>query len=1125
MSAPATSTLPTALADQFREPYFELDAERRVRNWNAAMATWAGVTREAALGARLGDVVPALAGVGLPDGPDDCAATAEATFEVDGRSTTVTVRPTPLDDGLAVVLSPTASAAPLDVLFANTLHYQALFSPDGTVLAANDALLSMVDLAAEDVVGTNLAALPVTLDVATAYADVVDIFLAAVEGERADGEVVLHGERHEVSVHPIFCDEGAVSYLVFEGRNVSDLRAAEAERDRLFDVSRDLVCTLEFEGHLTQVNPRWRRLLGWLPDDLLGTPLLDLVHPEERDEVAARLTAVTDTEDAVRVDARLRAADGDYRWFTWDCLSVSSGEAVAVIARDVTTEKEYEATLERQRDLFERVQEMADIGGWELDLRTDELYWSEQVYTLHGLSPESFMPTVDTAVEFYHPDDRPVLERLIERALRDGTGWDEVLRIVTADGEVRRVHAKGTVYHDGDEPTHCRGTFQDVTEEYEREARLRESEDRLRLLIDSLPQFVWLKDAEGRYRLANEALATAYGTTVAALEGATDADFALAGDRDFRVDDRETLASGEPRTFVEELTDATGRHRVVQTQLLPFDATTTDERLLLGIATDITERERAATQLRASNDYLQQLYEVSTRPLPLTEKVTALLEVGRDRFGLDLGLLAHVEDDRYTVEACSTSGDPIASGESFDLAETFCERTLRARSAVDFHAAHPDRERSHPAYAAFGVESYIGAPVVVHGEPFGTVNFSSTSPLDRPFDDNDRVYVTLLAQWIGYELERAADERELARREEQLRTIVDTVPYPIFLKDGDGVYHLANEAAAAVIGRPVSMVEGGSDTDFFGPEAAAEINAVDRRAIDGALSTEPFIETVRHPDGEERVYQSRKIRTPAAETDEPLVLGVAVDVTDLKATEAALQASKEELEVRYTQLEFFDSLMRHDVLNALTVVRLTAELLAEDGPDEATRADAALIVDWSDDIAQLIGRIRSVVDALTDDEPLLRAVDVDATLTPELDRLRSAYPAATVTASVEAGATVLAGDLLGEVLGNVVRNAIVHSDRPAPTVDVAVTRADGTVRVVVADDGPGVPDDRKAAIFRRGETSHVKHSGSGFGLFFVDATVSSYGGSVRVEDNAPRGARFVIELPDGAAEDICRDDD
>jgi PAS domain S-box-containing protein len=996
MSAPARSRSSSALWEHARDPYLELDTDGRLRAWNPAAAASFGVAREDALGRPLRDVVPDLA--------DLSATTTEAatlTVTVDGRA--VAVRTSPRSDGVAALLSP---ADPGEVLLANTVHYQALFDAEGTVLAANDALLSMIDLAAADVVGVHVTALPVDADLAAAYGDVLNCVAQARTGRPASSEVHLDGECHEVLVHPVTDDEGTVEYLVFEGRNVDDLRTVEAERDRLFDVSRDLVCTLEFGTHLTQLNPRWQDLLGWAPDGLLGESLLDLVHPDDREHAAARLARVADSEAALRVDARLRSVDGDYRWFTWDCLAVADSEAIAVIARDVTNEKAHEAELERQRALFEQVQSMADIGAWELDLRTEALYWTSQVYDLHGVTPAEYTPTVETAIDFYHPEDRPVIERLVAEGIRDGTGWNDRLRIVTAAGEVRWVHAKGTVHHEDGAPTVVRGTFQNVTDEYEREARLRESEARL----------------------------------------------------------------------------------------------------------------------RESTDYLEQLYERSTGSLPLAEKVGALLDIGRERFGVDLAILARIEDGTYTVEAASAAGEAIPAGERFDLTDTYCEVTYGEQGVVDFHEARPDREQLHPCYESFGIESYIGAPVVVDGEPFGTVNFSSTTPRDRPFADADRVYVRLLAQWLSYELERAADEAALARREHQLRTIVDTVPYPIFLKDGDGVYRLANEAAAAVIGAPVAAVEGGSDEEFFGPDLAADIAAVDRRAIAGDLSPDPFIESVRLPNGETRTFQSRKLQTTDVSTDEPLVLGVAVDVTDLKAIEAALKASKEELEVRYTQLEFFDSLMRHDVLNALTVIRLTAEMLAETGPDEATREDGALIVEWSDDIVDLVSRLRGVVDALGGDDPAVTPVDVGAELAAELPRLRAAYPEATLTATVADDATALAGDMLGEVLGNVVRNALVHSDRPDPTVDVAVTREDDTVRVVVEDDGPGVPDDRKTSIFRRGETSHVKHSGSGFGLFFVDSTVTAYGGSVCVEDNDPRGARFTIELVAAQTQEISHDD-
>jgi len=76
------------------------------------------------------------------------------------------------------------------------------------------------------------------------------------------------------------------------------------------------------------------------------------------------------------------------------------------------------------------------------------------------------------------------------------------------------------------------------------------------------------------------------------------------------------------------------------------------------------------------------------------------------------------------------------------------------------------------------------------------------------------------------------------------------------------------------------------------------------------------------------------------------------------------------------------------------------------------------------------------------------------------------------------------------------------------TVDVDLA----AVRVRVADDGTGVADEDKEAIFRRNEAGHVKRTGSGFGLFFVDSMLAAYGGDVWVDDNENEGATFVLEF-------------
>ncbi len=129
--------------------------------------------------------------------------------------------------------------------------------------------------------------------------------------------------------------------------------------------------------------------------------------------------------------------------------------------------------------------------------------------------------------------------------------------------------------------------------------------------------------------------------------------------------------------------------------------------------------------------------------------------------------------------------------------------------------------------------------------------------------------------------------------------------------------------------------------------------------------------------------------------------------------------------------------------------------------------------------------------------------------------------AATISYSPAAsGCPVMADELLYDVFANIVENAIKHA-RQAPVVDIRLgeTDVDGRkyCQVSIEDNGPGIPDDMKQAVFGRMHRGDTKAKGSGLGLYLVRTLVGSYGGRVWVEDRVPgdrsQGCRFVVLLP------------
>lgn len=218
----------------------------------------------------------------------------------------------------------------------------------------------------------------------------------------------------------------------------------------------------------------------------------------------------------------------------------------------------------------------------------------------------------------------------------------------------------------------------------------------------------------------------------------------------------------------------------------------------------------------------------------------------------------------------------------------------------------------------------------------------------------------------------------------------------------------------------------------------------------------------------------------------------------------AIERKKQErtLTRRTGQLEFFHSILRHDVRNAMNVIQMNAELLQRNA-DEEHQPHAESILEWTDNVANLTARVQRVMESLSGEEgPELEDVAIDPLVSGEASRVRGMKRGVSIEVDLPA-VSVTANDLLADVVGNVLTNAVEHHDGDLPSLAVTAEVTPNWVDLRIADDGPGITDARKDEVFDRGETSGTGKGG--FGLFFVEAMVDAYGGEVWVEDRHPDG--------------------
>ncbi|MFO1372085.1 MAG: ATP-binding protein [Candidatus Competibacteraceae bacterium] len=226
-----------------------------------------------------------------------------------------------------------------------------------------------------------------------------------------------------------------------------------------------------------------------------------------------------------------------------------------------------------------------------------------------------------------------------------------------------------------------------------------------------------------------------------------------------------------------------------------------------GLASSFAETRQQAEQssqllaeqqvaLRNSVEGMRELHEVIAKPRRYaSDKIQAILAMGCQRFGLAIGILSHVEGERYEVMEVITPGGEIAKGDIFTLGDTYCRDTLRTQGVIGFERASGSARHTHPCYVKFKLEAYLGVPVRVSGQVYGTLNFSAPQPRPTPFTTVDHELIQLMAQWVGGALEQ---ERMAAEAQQQQRLLAHASRLNTLGEMASGLVHEINQPVTAI---------------------------------------------------------------------------------------------------------------------------------------------------------------------------------------------------------------------------------------------------------------------------------------------------------------------------------------
>ncbi|RYH71043.1 MAG: PAS domain S-box protein [Alcaligenaceae bacterium] len=293
--------------------------------------------------------------------------------------------------------------------------------------------------------------------------------------------------------------------------------ASSAQIDLLNTVlssAQDAFLSIDAAGLITDWNAEAEATFGWSFAEAKGRPMHELIIPQDQREAhllgIARLQQTGDGP-VLRKRFEVLAVHRDGHEVPVELsvvpLSTADGVGAAGFARNLSFRKSIEREREANEDLLQRIGELARVGAWTVDLRTDAIHWAPIVRTIHGVS-QDFEPTLPSVIEFFEQDAQKRLIAAFEHGTKTGETWEIEAALTTPSGVRVWVRAIGkTEFDNTGEPLRVVGALQDITAQ-------KIAEESLKVLTEILeitPILVVQADSKGQVLYMNPAARNSLG--------------------------------------------------------------------------------------------------------------------------------------------------------------------------------------------------------------------------------------------------------------------------------------------------------------------------------------------------------------------------------------------------------------------------------------------------------------------------------------------------------------------------------------------------------------------------------------------------------------------------------------
>jgi PAS domain S-box-containing protein len=386
------------------------------------------------------------------------------------------------------------------------------------------------------------------------------------------------------------------------------------------ELSQDLICIAGFDGYFKYVNSAWEKLLGYTKKEFLSKPFLNFIHPDDHQNNDEEVSKLSRENVTLHYENRYICKDDSIKYIQWTASPMLDEKVMYCIGRDITEHKQAEETLKESEDLLNATQQLAKIGGWRWNLENKSMFWSDEIYHIHGIDPNKIgsgsQERIEASTKCYDEKDRQIVLDAFNKCVDEGISYDLEFPFTTVKGNRIWIRTAARAQKKNNKVVSVTGHIMDITEQKTAEQTLKESEIKFKEIIQQINNGIIVFNEQKEIVIWNKGAENIFGLTSNKVINQSVVDFqyqfALPQFKDKkliegRINDIVTLKTPEVLHQIIDTEIAINSEKTINLQTMIFPIKFDSFNLFCSLIRDTTEEKQAELALKESETQLKEL--------------------------------------------------------------------------------------------------------------------------------------------------------------------------------------------------------------------------------------------------------------------------------------------------------------------------------------------------------------------------------------------------------------------------------------------------------------------------------------------------------------------------------------